>query len=230
MKEKDELILSHVDRDIVSIRPVIDAVFGEGSTCDHVINRLVKEDRLVSEPGLPGGMCYYHLSLSEAVARSLPGHRARKKRGRALREAIQTLWFCYMSGKNRKRIERRQLKAHLADVKGSGKPHCAEIEEGQEPIVFRIYAPGPNSRLDYLLKTLRIDLEVAQRIPELDDWIHEEAFGFAVLVETPQRKEQLERLIRKQGPHNVKIVVEVVPGLSNLAMAVRERGVQANVN
>jgi hypothetical protein len=222
MNERDEKILKHIGKYGLSIRAVIEALFCDGATSDHILNRLIREKRIASEAGIPGGICYYHLTLTEARARSIPEHRARKKKGAALRQAIQVLWFCCMGGKRRNRIERNQLGRNFGNGKGSGKAHCAEVDE-ERSTVYRLYVPGPNSRDDYLLKTLRVDYEVAKGIPSLMEWIRDDAFAFAVLVETPERKTKLERMVIKHGLKNIRILVEVVPGLSNLAVAIREK-------
>lgn len=222
MNERDEKILKHIGKYGLSIRAVIEKLFFDGSTCDHVINRLVKEKRIASVAGIPGGLNCYRLTLSEARARSVPEHRARPKKGAALRQALQVLWFCCMTEKNRNRLERRKVAETFGNGNGSGKPHCAEVE-GEQSIVYRIYAPGPNSRDDYLLKCLKSETEKGMLRPELRSWIEAKAFALAVLVETPERKDRLKRLISKTGPYEVRIHVEVTPGLSTLAAAVRSR-------
>jgi hypothetical protein len=222
MWERDEKIIKHIGKYGVSIRAVIDVTFFDGGTSDHVINRLIKEKRIVSEEGIPGGLCYYHLTIPEARARGVPDHRARRKKGSALRQALQVLWFCCMSEKGRNRIERKQLGNTFEVGKGTGKPHCAEMDD-ERSIVHRIYTPGPHSRDDYLLKTLRADCEAALEMPSLKEWIQNSAFGFAVLVETPERQEKLRRLIYKAGPKKLPVLVEVVPGLSTLASVLKTR-------
>ena len=190
MIERDEKILKHIGKHGLSIRAVIEKLFFDGATCDNVINRLIKEKRIVSEASIPGGLCYYRLSLSEARSRSVPDHRAHPKRGAALRQALQVLWFCCMSEKNRNRLERKKVAETFGDGPGSGKPHCAEAGE-EHSIVYRIYAPGPNSRDEYVLKSISGDYEKALERPEIRTWLHDKAFGFAVLVETVERKERL---------------------------------------
>jgi hypothetical protein len=59
--------------------------------------------------------------------------------------------------------------------------------------------------------------------PELRSWIEAKAFAFAVLVETPERRDFIKRLISRTGPYQVRIHLEVVPGLSTLAAAVQSR-------
>jgi len=225
MYERDELILKHIGKYGHSVRAVIEKLFFADATSDHVLNRLVKEKRIVPASGIPGGMSYYRLSLSEARARSVPEHRARPKKGPALRLVLQVLWFCCMSEKNRTLLDRKKIRETFGNGNGSGKPHCAE-SDGEQSIVYRIYAPGPNSRDDYLLKCLRSDMEKGLERPELKSWIEAGAFAFAVLVETPERKEKLKRLISKTGPYEARIWIEVVPGLSNFALEIRKRGME----
>lgn len=226
MNERDELILKHIGKYGLSIRAVIEKLFFGGATSDHVVSRLVKEGRIVTSNSIPGGLSYYRLSLSEARARGVPEHRARPKKGAALRLALQVLWFCCMSDKNRNRLERKKVGEAFGNGDGSGKPHCGE-SEGEHSLVYRIYAPGPNSRDDYLLKCLRSDAEKGLERDELRSWIEARAFSFAILVETPERKERLKRMISKTGPYKVWIHVEVVPGLTTLASVLRKRGEEA---
>src|SRR3954467_6679377 len=105
MNERGDKILRHIGKYGRSIRPVIEKLFCAGGTSDHILSRLIKEKRIVSHAGIPGGLCYYQLSLSEARARSVPEHRSRPKKGAALRQALQVLCFCCMSEKNRNRLE-----------------------------------------------------------------------------------------------------------------------------
>ncbi len=225
MNARDDKILKHIGKHSLSIRAVIERLFFDGATCDHVINRLLKEGRIVSEPGIPGGLCYYRLSLSEARARSVPEHRSRPKKGAALRHSLQVLWFCCMSDKIRTRLERTQIASEFGSGRGSGKPHCAESHQ-KKLIVYRVHAPGPNSRDEYLMKTIQGDYEEAKKRPELWGWMETRSFGFAVLVETPERKERLRRLINKRGPSDIRIIVEVVPGLSTIGVMLRKAEVR----
>src|SRR5258707_478558 len=128
MNERDENILKHIGKYGLSIRAVIEKLFFGCATCDHVINRLIKEKRIVSDPSIPGGVSYYRLSLGEARARTVPDHRARPKRGAALRQALRILWFCCMWDKKRNRLERKRVAENFGNGPGSGKPHCAEAE------------------------------------------------------------------------------------------------------
>ena len=80
MPVKDEQILKHIGRDGLTIRAVLEQQYFDGRSCDHVINRLIHEKRVRSVNGLPGGLSYYHLSLTEARTRRVPEHRGRPRR------------------------------------------------------------------------------------------------------------------------------------------------------
>jgi hypothetical protein len=228
MNDRDDKILRHIGKYGLSVRPVIEKLFFAGGTSDHVISRLIQEKRIVSYNGILGGLGYYQLSLSEARARSVPEHRSRPKKGAALRQGLQVLWFCCMSEKNRNRLERKKIRELFGNGNGSGKPHCAEVQ-GERSVVYRIYAPGPNSRDDYLLKCLKSDCEKSAERDALKGWIESKAFAFAVLVETPERKERLRRMLSKHGPHEIRTLVEVTPGLSNIGAELRKLKETANV-
>lgn len=230
MIERDELILRHIGKYGLTIRAVLEKLFFEGGTCDHVVNRLVRERRIVAVPGIPGGIAHYRLTLTEARSRGVPEHRARPKKGAALRQAIQLLHFCCFADPARNKLERRQVAEHFGNGPGSGKPHCAESND-EKAVVYRVYAPGPNSRNDYLLKAIRSDIEKGLERPQLRAWIEAKAFAVAILVETPERRDRVKRLISKTGPYPIWIQVEVVPGLTTLAAALRQKAeVRSNVN
>ena len=50
MNERDDQILNHIGRYTVSIRAVIERLFFAGKDSDHVINRLLTEERIQAIP------------------------------------------------------------------------------------------------------------------------------------------------------------------------------------
>jgi hypothetical protein len=134
-----------------------------------------------------------------------------------------------MCGKKRRLLERKELGHEFGRGKGMGKPHCAEIAD-ESATIYRIYTPGPRSRDDYLLKLLRSDYEATLENDVMRSWIQEDAFGFAILVETLKRREKLLRLIEQHGPSEIRIIIEVVPGIGSLAAAIRNISKNEGVN
>jgi len=225
MEERDLRITEHIGRYRVSIRAVISQLFFQGGNCDHVIQRLLEEGRIRSYDGLPGGLSYYQLTLQEARRLSVPQHRTFPHRAAGLREALSVLWFSCMTGKKRLRLERKQIGALFGRGRGFGKPHVAEQTDAGN-VIYRIYAPGPNSRNDYRLRTLREESLIVLEHQKLAQWALAGAFRFAILVETPGRLERIRKLVDKSAPWPVKIHLELVPGtneLTNRIRALRER-------
>jgi len=219
--ERDDEILKHVARYGLTLRAVLEHTFFDGheKACDAVINRLVTAGKLESREGLPGGLNYYHLSISEVRKRRVPDHRGRPKKSRALREALQVLWYCCMTKHNRLRVENRQVHKQFGRDKGLGKPHCRETF-GETRVLYRIYTPGPGSRDDYLIKVIRGDWAIASQNPTLADWIRAESYRFAILVETSHRRDKLRHALT--SPDTPRPHIELVPGLTSIQRAVKE--------
>jgi len=221
MPERDDRILNHIGLYRVSLRAVIEHLYFDGASCDHVIERLLDTNRIQRFEGLPGGLSYYQLTLTEARRREIPDHRTRSHDASALREAIGVLWFCCMTDKSRRRIERNQLAHLFGRGKGFGKPHYAE-KAGQQSAIYRVYFPGPNSRNDYLIQVLRGDSEEALAHPALAPWVAAKTFGFTVLLETEGRRRAVQRLLnRDDDPLPLPINLELVPDLGTLSEKIR---------
>lgn len=221
MQERDLKILRHIARYRVSTRAVMAHLFFQDGNSDHVIQRLLEEGRIKSYPGLPGGLSHYQLTLQEARRLSVPQHRAFPHRAAGLREALSVLWFSCMTEKKRLRLERKEIGELFGRGRGFGKPHVAEQTEAGN-VIYRIYAPGPNSRNDYRLRTLREECRIVLEHPKLAQWTLAGAFRFALLVETPGRLERMRTLIQKSAPWPVQIHLELVPSTSDLTNKIRE--------
>jgi len=219
--KRDDEILDHIGRYGVTLRAVLEHLYFDGrdKACDAVLNRLVKDHKIVSSEGLPGGLNYYHLSIPEARKRRIPDHRARPKKSRALREALHVLWFCCMTKHVRRRIEGRQVQKQFGRANGLGKPHCRETVK-DTLFLYRVYSPGPGSRDDYLLKIIRGDWARAEQNPAMAEWMDAGAYRFAILLESSHRRDKLLQAFRSDDiptPH-----IEFVPGLGSLHRIIAE--------
>jgi hypothetical protein len=220
MHERDDNILRHIGRYRVSMRPIIAHRYFTDGNCDHVIQRLLEEERIKSYSGLPGGLSYYQLTRQEALRLQVPTNRCHPHRARSLREALAVLWFCCMTGKNRRRLDRKEIAKVFGRGRGLGMPHCAELDK--EGVIYRVYAPGPNSRNDYRIRTLREECRIVMEHPRMAPWALARTFRFAILVETPGRLERMRTLLEKQGPWPIQIHLELIPGVGELANKFRE--------
>jgi hypothetical protein len=221
MEDRDQKILTHIGLYRLSIRAVIEHLYFEGKTSDRVLSRLMKDEKLHrSENAFPGGISYYQLKLSEARngPASVPENRARTQGARAVRQALAALWFCCMTEKKRQKLDTAKIiKLYQKDII---RPHCAEVSP-QGNMLYSLYVPGPNSRDDYLPKRLQHDIQAISAFPQLGTLLKLKKMGFAVLVETEQRKEKLARILRRQAP-DAAVLIEVVPGPNTLQTAIKD--------
>lgn len=222
MTNRDERILAHVGLYRLSIRAAIERLFFEDKSCDDVINRLVARDRALTVDRLPNRISYYKLSLAAARARGIQENRAESRgvRTRSLRRSVAVLWFCCMGTVIRHKIERNKLTQLFGRAPGLGIPHCWE-QQPSGRAVYRIYTPGPNTPTDEIVRTLRADSEAAIAHEKLAPLIIADRYVFAVLVETPERKTQLEEHLQRAVPVAAPVLVEVVPDLYQLADAIK---------
>jgi hypothetical protein len=222
MVDRDDQILNHIGRYRVSIRAVIEELFFDGATCDHVLQRLSNEKRINTFRRLPGRLSYYQLSLTEARHRGIPGDRAGNRTSYSLREALAVLWFCCMSEKPRRRVELKELSEFGIPETHTNKPHCSEFEEGRG-VIYRIFTPSPGAREDYLFVSLKRDAVAVLEQPELKDWAAAGAYAFAVLFETEGRLIRFKRRLETDTTFPVQVHLSLVPGPHRLAYTIRLR-------
>lgn len=213
-------VLKHIGLYRVSLACVMEHVCGADAVRGDALQSLVQEERLQQCEALAGGLRYYQLTASAARTEHIPVHRTRPLTERQLREAVAVLWFCCMSGKNRRRIERHQLGSLFGRGKAFGRPHCAEHTE-EDVCIYRLYFPHSKSRDDHVLGLLRNDAAEAMAHPLLGPWVVAHTFRFCLLLETTGRFAAMERLLSrslaKESPLPVRIHFELVPSLEELA-------------
>jgi hypothetical protein len=223
MQDRDERILKHVGLYRVSLRGVIEELFFDSESCDHVVQRLQETGRIQAVKGLPDNLSYYQLTLSEARSRGIPKHRA-DSRGERLTEDLAVLWFACMGPTPRPRLERKPLDKVFGRGPGMGKPHCREKPSETEQVVYRVRLAGPDTDDGRLLRDIEWWFRAGLSQPQLSPYLLEKLFGFAILVEHPDRVGKLQDQIKKrEALSGALILVEEVPGPSRLAAALRDR-------
>jgi len=218
---RDDEVLKHIGLYRVSLRAVIEDLYFDGRTCDHVIQRLLDEGRISAFSGLPGSLSYYQLTLSEARRRLLPDDRTRPHKPAALRRALAVLWYCCTAQQRRLRLERHQLGTLFGRGGGFGRPHVAELASDNSSRVYRVFAPGDGALDGRLVKTLRREAAAAAAHARLGAWVQAGTFGFAVLVPSEGRRRRLAVLLERL-PVSVPYTIEVVPDALALPNAIRE--------
>jgi hypothetical protein len=221
MNERDEQILNHIGRYTVSIRAVVERLFFAGKDSDHVINRLLTEERIQAIP-LPQNLSAYQLTLSEARQRGME-HRGRPNTTvNTLPIHLATLWFCCMAGHTRKRLSEREVKEAF-EIPGPQRlttPHVIHSDE-EETTVYRMFFPegGVRRFADGLVTEC---FKVGQDDQILSQWAARGTYQFAILSDTELRDELLQKeLLPKQTDLPVKLHFETVPPYDRLADAIR---------
>lgn len=215
MQSRDQLILDHIGRYRLSLRPVLDHLFftGDSSGCGNVLNRLMRDNYIRAREGLPKRRRYYQLTRRGAEGR-VPLDRCRLLRGQTLRSCLGILWFCCMTDGARRRLEIHELE-RIFDPPPTG-PHCGE--RGQVNRIYRVRVVGTKTRPNTLVQSLRQLIREAHATPKLGAWLQNRNYGFAVLAERKERVEQLGRVInRARLNEHAHILTAEVPGAQNLA-------------
>lgn len=223
MQDRDERILKHIGLYRVSLRAVIEELFFDGKSCDHVIQRLLDDGRIQAVEGLPEKLSYYQLTLRETRSRGIPKHRA-DPRGARLSEDLAVLWFACMGKRPRPRIERKPLGKVFGRGPGMGVPHCRENISEAEQVIYRVRAAGPDTDDTRLLRDIEWWARSGLAHPQLGPYLLEQLYGFVILVEHPDRAQRLKELIQKrEALSGIRIHIESVPGQLRLAAILRER-------
>ena len=211
MTERDLLVLRHVGRFRISIRPAIEKLFFGGKSCDNVLQRLRADGRLQNHRLGRTGISYYQLTRAQTRCPQtlVPENRALPFSAGPLHESLAVLWFCCLSEFPAERLEGDDLKRLFG--KTFYDPHCLQVGPGGRKRVFRLDVPGSTSGDEYPVRKLVSTFEelVSGKDQVLWDWVKARDFGFSVLVETKERKDRLESLLAK----------EKLPGLVNVQLA-----------
>jgi hypothetical protein len=216
LERQDELILDHIGRYTLSIKRVIDTACLEGTSCQNSLTRLLKAELIQGiDRGLSGNFRYYQLTTKGAKARAFPVNRAREKEPRGLAQDLATLWFSCMGGVPRMRLADSELQTLFGAPKGGNIIHVAQ-SDGDDSTVFRLFIPSENSSLNTFLATLKKSAYDAASDERLIPWIERGTYQLAVLLQNQNRREELERLVRKEKFADVRLLLDIAPSPTNL--------------
>jgi len=220
MPSRDDDILDHIGLYRISLRFVIERLFFEGMNCGNVIQRLIKQKRVLSMAGLPGSLAYYQLTLGEARRRNLPQDRGRAFGPRALATHLAILWFCSVTQVPRRRLEAAELR-DLFDRVPSGCPHVGQ--GGPKPRVYRVYVVSSGTRIADVIKRLRSEIGSTLRKPPLGAWTAGGRYVFALLTDAAPRAEALARAVERAELHQrAQILCDGVPSPLTIQDAIHD--------
>jgi hypothetical protein len=226
MTDRDELILDHLGRYTISIRPIIEDLFFDGGNSGNALRTLVERQLIqrVSR-GLEGNYSYYQLSSKGAQARGLPPNKSAPKSAIAVAQNLAALWFCCKSTTPRKRINEKELNTLFGAPEGGNIIHAAQTGLSSQKTVFRLFIPGESTAVKRsYARSLKKSAHDALDDKRLAPWIERGTFRFGVLVHSEVRKEDLERLLRAETFPKLEVHIEIVPTPSTLPTFILDRG------
>ena len=207
-------ILRHIARYGVTLRPVLERLFNRDGTgsLDNDLKILRQEDLIavvanaVAEPlDSRTKYSYYQLTRKACGEIGAPESRARRPGGPSLDRSVAILWFCCMTKGPAHRLSTDEVAAlfslqhrpsdHERVKEYVSGFHC--LSRGKEFFqVHNLYATRANNR--DTLGELKKRVEDARRIAAVSDAIRSREYIFTLLVETPQKRDELRQEIAKQ--------------------------------
>lgn len=226
---RQQVILRHVRRYGLTLRPVLDQLFYgnlEGG-CDSDLARLREQGLLnaienaIPDPDNPRTrFSYYQLSSAGARAVGASNHLARKMGGQALARSLAILWFCCVKKPRRHRLADSELCSIFGreNIFRPGMEKGGLLLKGFHALdrtehsfrVLHLYAP--KTALQDTAVELRKRFRDAVAIPEIEKAITNRNYGFAVLAETIEQRDALRTYLAKAITEKVSVLVTRSPG------------------
>lgn len=193
-----------------------------------------------------GGTKYYLLGGRAIAQCGFDVPKERKDPTKSLQPHLGTLWYCVMDGTRRYRLDQQELEHFFPPTEYDDgvtrrivydqNAYCLSDEE-QGPTIYRIYIPRePKDKQDRkrgndrtVLRAVTTMLEQDLARPILPDWITSRQYGYAILMPSEAKRQNIEKLVRtSQGGSRpildrVRISVHFAPQPAYLGRALRKR-------
>ena len=216
MEEIDLRILNHIGRYTVTLRRVLQMQFFAGGSPKAALDRLENRGYIARiERQLPGNFSYYQLKKKGAAAINVSENRAKPKEAKGLAQDLAALWFSCMGDHDRKRLLDSELRPPLfGAAKGGNVIHVAQADD--EPTVFRLFIPDPDTNLERYTTALKRAAHQACADERLIPWIERGTYQFAVLVTDDNKVERLADLVRSEEFPDLRIHLAIAPSPRDL--------------
>jgi len=217
MEELDLQVLRHIGRYTITLRRVLQVQFFNGGSPQAALDRLDRASYIKRvERQLPGNFSYYQLHKKGAAALGISENKAKPKEPKGLAQDLGALWFSCMGDRPRKRLETSELRSLFGAPKGGNIIYVAEAEE--QPTVFRLFVPEPDSNLDRFVTTLKNTAHRTCADEKLIPWIERGTYQFAVLLTNEGRMAKLADLIRANEFPDIRIQLHIAPSPRELPL------------
>ena len=208
-QERRDAMLRHIARYGLTLRPVLERLFYRGyeKLLERDLDRMKEYgwinvvSNAVAEPTEPQTRyAYYQLAAAGARRIAVPKSRARAMGGEALGRNLTFLWYCCVSAQRRHRLNDQDL----VDLFGHENVY-AEVDRGKAELrlrgfhcldrqeerfrVLNLYAP--RTTVADAVVELRKRIRDLQTISLIAEAIAAQRYGFAILAETTELRDQL---------------------------------------
>lgn len=218
-------ILQHIARYRLTFKEIVGHLFFGGADPQKRLDKLRQDGLLRTEKGFVGNRSSYQLTPKGAKFVDVNRRRGEPLGSEALAVHFGVLAFCCLNQRPRLRMEEEEL-AELfgGSISSSG---CHVVEQSTKASrVYRVYVPGPGTRVNEIILTTRKHVHEALKTPSLDRWITHEVYSHAILVESLTRAAELRAALDEAAVDDssklgdvAHIHVECVPGPEKLEEA-----------
>ncbi len=195
--ERDNAILDLTGRYGIGLRIVYERFWFRSGNAGNVIQRLLKEKRLLTvEKGFKGNRSYYQLSPQENSMRGFPSSHADSLEGSRLNERLATLWFATMRKKPRPLLTSSELLEQFGINMSSNVSYCVQQNQKKEHVVLRLRLTGEKMEPADVVRWLKQEVAEAQEDETLADWLEGRQYGYAILVDDPSLEQTRVKAIK----------------------------------
>lgn len=212
----------------VSITESVNATLGGGKHLGHIVRRLAESGELtLHSRALEGGVSYCQLTEHAAERLGVPSERTKPLGTQALDKALAVLVWCTLASQRRYRLERALLGEVLPGVKfPTNQVHCVSEEAGERCLWRVMLVQGHH---EPVLKALTRD--VMSAMGTLRHALEHQQYGFALLVDTVVKQQQLEAAIQRSGLcDSARICVDVSATSQTLAAYLRRMKAKSSLS
>lgn len=227
VNSKQQQILQHVARYGLSLRPVLDRLYFEGfengsqnALADLRKQNLLKvtENAVANEWNPRVRYSYYTLTRKATALLGVSDNLGKERGPEVVAKDLAILWFCTMRISRSHKLESNEVAELLGTESSRGKTGDSATAKGVYCLShkdhFRLFSTYvPRTTVGVMISELRKRISQARKVQILDMAMKSRQFGFLVLVETRELKEQLFEETRKlASEQKVKILVNHSPG------------------
>lgn len=195
MDNLNRLILQHIARYRVTVRPIVARLSSPDENPEAALAGLIRRGLVAAHKGLPGNRSVYRLTKQGTAVVEVSEARARPLRSQAIFKHLGILLFCHVEGSGRYRIEDGELRDLIGEPLPDG-AHCMGMVDSRVAI-FNTYVPGPRTTIRSIVRHIREQLTAFRAMPQLRSLLHDRVYGFAIITETTQRRKAILDVLRR---------------------------------